>query len=185
MDQMRVDETSLEGVYIIKPGRIEDDRGFFSRIYCRKEFRLTGIPELNFVQINNSFNRAKGTLRGLHMQRHPHGEFKLVRCLSGSMYDVAVDLRPDSLTFGKYVSINLTAENRLAILIPPGVAHGYQTLEDDTEMLYFVTEYYEPSSEQTLYWRDETISIRWPVEKKIISKKDQEGLVMSQILAGL
>jgi dTDP-4-dehydrorhamnose 3,5-epimerase len=151
-----------------------DSRGFFSRVLCQKEFEGQGLDK-RVVQINNSYNRYKGTLRGLHYQLPPSMETKLVRVVRGALWDVIVDMRQDSPTFMQWDGVELTAENRRMIYVPNGCAHGIITLEDHTEMLYFVSEYYDPSNERGGKWDDPKYGIKWPIEPKIISEKDQKN----------
>ena len=136
-------ETRLKGAYIIEPERLEDERGFFARTFCQKEFEANGLnPRL--VQCSLSFNRRKGTLRGMHFQVAPVAEAKLVRCTKGAIYDIILDLWPDSSTYCQWLAVELNAENRKMIYIPEGFAHGFQTLEDDTEVCYQMSEFYAP-----------------------------------------
>jgi dTDP-4-dehydrorhamnose 3,5-epimerase len=154
-------ETKLRGVFVVEPERIEDERGFFARTWCRREFEAHGLNP-NLVQCSISFNRNKGTLRGMHYQLAPHAEAKLVRCTMGAMYDVALDLRRDSATFKEWVAVELTAENRRMLYIPEGVAHGFQTLTDNTEVLYQMSEFYDPQSARGVLWNDPVFGIEWP-----------------------
>ena len=140
---MKFEETELKGAFVVEPDRLVDERGFFARTWCRKEFEQLGLNS-NVVQCNMSFNRNKGTLRGMHYQAPPFEEAKLVRCTMGSIFDVIIDLRPNSKTFMQWISIELTAENRKMIYIPEGFAHGFLTLEDDTEVFYQMSEFYAP-----------------------------------------
>lgn len=138
---MRFTETNLLGAFIIEPEKFEDDCGFFARTFCQKEFEAhTLIGEV--AQCSVSFNRRKGTVRGMHYQVPPFEESKLVRCIRGSLYDVIIDLRPESPTFKRYLGVTLSAEDRLSLYVPPRFAHGFQTLEDDTEVLYMISEFY-------------------------------------------
>jgi dTDP-4-dehydrorhamnose 3,5-epimerase len=166
-------ETALEGAFVVELERIEDERGYFARTFCAREFRVHGLTA-EVVQANTSFNRRKGTLRGLHFQAAPHEEAKLVRCTRGAVYDVIVDLRPTSPTFRRWVSVELTAENDTMLFVPEGFAHGYQTLEDDTETAYLMTAYYEPSAGRGVRWDDPAFGIDWPrVEERTINKRDR------------
>ena len=166
-------ETKLKGSYIIEPDRLEDERGFFARTFCQEEFKAHGL-NLQFVQCNISFNKRKGTLRGMHYQITPHEEEKLVRCTMGAVYDVIIDLRPDSPTFTQWVAIELTAENRKILFIPKGIAHGFQTLVDNTEIFYQMSEFYHPESARGVRWNDPLFGIEWPEPPTIISNKDSE-----------
>jgi dTDP-4-dehydrorhamnose 3,5-epimerase len=165
-------ETSLPGAYVIEVEKHEDERGFFARSWCAREFAAKGLDH-HLVQCNVSFNKRKGTLRGLHYQVPPHAEAKLVRCTKGSLVDVIVDLRKDSPTFLKWFANDLTAANHRMLYIPKLFAHGFQTLEDDTEIFYQMTEFYEPAASKGLRWNDPRLSINWPVASRVMSQKDQ------------
>lgn len=163
----------LEGAYRIDLEPREDERGFFARAWCQREFAEYGL-ETRIVQSNLSYNRHKGTLRGMHYQAPPYEEVKLVRCIRGSIFDVIIDLRPGSPTFKQWVGVELTATNRQMLYVPKGFAHGFQTLEDDTEVFYHVSEFYTPGAERGVRWNDPQFGIEWPaVEKRILSPKDQ------------
>ena len=164
----------IEGAFVIDISPIGDSRGFFSRVFCQKEFVDHGLDP-RVMQINNSFNKDKGTLRGLHYQLPPFQETKLVRVVRGALWDVIVDLRQDSPTFGQWDAVTLTAEKRNMIMVPRGCAHGIITLEDDTEMLYFVSEHYAPQHERGLKWDDPKFNIAWPIDPVMISEKDQKN----------
>jgi dTDP-4-dehydrorhamnose 3,5-epimerase len=166
-------ETKLEGAFIIEPERLEDERGLFARTFCRKEFETNGLNS-NLVQCSISFNKEKGTLRGMHYQIEPHQEAKLVRCTMGAMYDVIIDLRSESPTFKQWVGVELTAENRKMFYIPAGFAHGFQTMEADTEVFYQMSEFYHPECARGLRWNDPTFGIEWPYEVTVISPSDQQ-----------
>ncbi|MDY7055159.1 dTDP-4-dehydrorhamnose 3,5-epimerase [Limnospira fusiformis] len=168
---MKFTETQLKGAYIIELEPIQDERGFFSRSWCQKEFSERGLNS-NLVQCNISFNRHKGTLRGMHYQAKPHEEAKLVRCTMGAIYDVIIDIRPDSPTFKQWVAVELTAENRRMLYIPEGMAHGFETLTDNTEVFYQMSEFFYPDSARGLRWNDPTFAIQWLGTHFIISKKD-------------
>jgi dTDP-4-dehydrorhamnose 3,5-epimerase len=169
---MIFEETSLAGAFVIHPERREDPRGFFARTWCANEFRDHGL-ETRLAQANMSFNPAPGTLRGMHFQRAPHAETKLVRCTRGSLYDVIIDLRPESPSFKQWIGVELTADNGRALYVPEGFAHGYQTLAPATEVHYLVTEFYTPASEGGVRWNDPAFGIEWPeVENRLISEKD-------------
>lgn len=169
---MIFNETPLLGVYIIELEKRGDERGFFARFYCQKEFINLNL-DTNIVQINNSLSAYKGTLRGMHYQLSPNAETKIVRCIRGSLYDVILDLRPESPTFKRWFGIELTAENRKMLYVPKGFAHGFITLEDNTEALYLVTEFYSPLNERGIRWDDKEFNIEWPITPNIISEKDQ------------
>ena len=164
--------TELKGAFIIEPEILEDERGFFARTWCRKEFEQHGLNS-NVVQCNISFNRNKGTLRGMHYQASPFEEAKLVRCTMGAIYDVIIDLRLNSKTFMQWIAIELTAENRKMIYIPEGFAHGFQTLEYDTEVFYHMSEFYAPEYARGIRWNDHKFNIKWPDGIRIISAKDK------------
>lgn len=165
-------ETKLKGVFIIEPERREDERGFFARTFCQREFEAHGV-DARVAQCSVSFNKRKGTLRGLHYQIAPHAESKLVRCTRGAIYDVAVDLRLDSPTFKQWAAVELSADNRKALYIPAGCAHGFQTLVDDTEVYYQISEVYHPESARGVRWDDPAFGIKWPItENTTISEKD-------------
>jgi len=165
--------TELEGAFIIEPEKIEDQRGFFARGYCDKEFDAYGLNS-KWVQCNISFNKIRSTLRGMHYQSKPHREVKLVRCTAGAIYDVIIDLRPDSLTYKKWTAAELTSENHKMLYVPKGFAHGYQTLTENSEVFYFVSEFYAPGFEQGIRWDDPHIGITWPEPApSVISDKDK------------
>jgi dTDP-4-dehydrorhamnose 3,5-epimerase len=165
-------ETKLKGAYLIEPERLEDERGFFARTFCVQEFEAHGLNP-SVVQCSVSYNKKKGTLRGMHYQAAPHGEVKVVRCTRGSIYDVIIDLRPDSATFKQWVAVELTADNRWMLYIAEGFAHGFQTLEDDTEVFYQMSESYAPQSACGVRWNDPLFQINWPTDERTISTKDQ------------
>jgi dTDP-4-dehydrorhamnose 3,5-epimerase len=165
--------SKLKGAYIIEPEKLEDERGFFARTWCEREFKNRGLdPDL--VQCSISFNRKKGTLRGMHFQLPPYAETKLVRCTKGAIYDVVVDLRPDSQTLHQWIAVELTAENRKALYVPKGFAHGFQTLQDDTEVLYQISEFYAPEYARGFRWNDPQFNIEWSERVNVISKRDQD-----------
>ena len=163
----------LKGAYLIDLNKQGDDRGFFARFFCQKEFKDLGI-DINVTQVNNSLSKDKGTLRGLHYQLPPKQEDKIVRCLSGSIYDVIIDLRPESPTFKQHYGATLSAENRTMMLVPKGFAHAFLTLEKNTEVIYLVTETYSPELERGIRWNDPEFNIQWPIPPAIISDKDQQ-----------
>jgi dTDP-4-dehydrorhamnose 3,5-epimerase len=150
-----------------------DERGFFARLFCAEQFRQQGL-ESNVVQINNAFNKQKGTLRGLHYQLPPHAETKIIRCTAGALWDVTLDLRPDSPTFGRHFGAVLTAENRRMMFVPRGFAHGIITLADNTESIYFASHAYAPGHERGVRWNDPRFAIEWPIQPKLISEKDRK-----------
>jgi dTDP-4-dehydrorhamnose 3,5-epimerase len=162
----------LSGAFVIELDKHEDKRGFFARFFCKREFSAHGL-ETRWVQINNSFNQKKGTMRGLHFQRPPRSEAKVVRCLRGSIWDVIVDLRKGSPSFGNWFGAELNEDNRSMIYVPRGFAHGFISITDGSEILYLTSEYYSPEYEETLRWDDPLHKIEWPATPKIISEKDR------------
>ncbi len=168
---MRFIETALNGALIIELEKCNDRRGFFARTYCAREFESRELIS-NFVQCNISFNARRGTLRGLHYQAPPHSEAKLVRCTRGSIYDVIVDLRPDSVSFGEHFALELSSANARSLYVPTGFAHGFQTLEDDTDVFYQMSSYYVADSAAGLRYDDPGIGICWPLPVSVISEKD-------------
>ena len=168
---MQFKETKLSGAYIIDLDTLEDERGFFARAFCQKEFEENGLKS-NIAQCNLSFNHKKGTLRGMHYQVKPYEEVKMVRCTQGKILDVIIDLRKDSATYKKWVGVELSAENNSMLYVPEGFAHGYQTLEDNSVVYYQVTEFYQPGSERGIRWNDPAFNIDWPLEISVISDKD-------------
>jgi len=165
-------DTKLAGVFDIEIEPNTDERGFFARSWCIKEFKNEGLNP-NVTQCNISFNHRCGTLRGLHYQDPPYSEAKLVRCTRGQIYDVAVDLRSDSPTFRQWVSVLLTAENRRMLYIPEGCAHGFLTMEDDTEVFYQMSEFYVPGVGRGVRWNDSAFGIVWPAPVQVISERDR------------
>lgn len=165
-------ETKLSGIFEIHLEPNCDERGFFSRTWCEKEFKNHGLNS-TVVQCNVSFNVKKGTLRGVHFQGAPYGEAKVVRCTSGAIYDVVLDLRPLSTTFKKWISVTLTAANRHMLFIPEGCAHGFLTLEDNTEVSYQMSEFYHPESARGVRWNDPAFQIAWPEKIEVISERDR------------
>ena len=177
-------ETPLPGAYVIELDKHEDERGFFARSWCAREFAAKGLDP-HLVQCNVSFNKLKGTLRGLHYQIPPHAEAKLVRCTKGSLFDVIVDLRKASPTFLRWFAIELTAANHRMLYIPNLFAHGFQTLEDDTEIFYQMSEFYEPAASKGLRWNDPKLSINWPAADRTMSQKDQAYPSLDVSVVGL
>lgn len=164
-------ETPLKGAYVIDPERLADERGFFARTWCRREFEAHGLDP-GLAQCNISFNHARGTLRGMHYQAAPHAEAKLVRCTTGAIYDVIVDLRRESSTFCGWFAAELSADNRKMLYIPEGFAHGFLTLTDNTEIFYQISEYYIPESARGVRWDDPAFAISWPVRPEVMSPRD-------------
>ena len=170
---MRFQETKLQGVWEVDIEPHTDDRGFFARTWCQREFEQLGFdPRL--AQCSISFNSRTGTLRGLHYQADPHPECKLVRCTQGSIYDVVLDLRPGSSTFKDWIGVTLTARNRRAVLVPGGCAHGFLTLDDDTEVFYQMTEFFHGDLARGFRWNDPAFRITWPSEPVVISERDRQ-----------
>ena len=165
-------ETKLKGAFIIEPEAFEDDRGFFARIWCQQEFATHRLNP-RWVQCNISFNRKRGTLRGMHYQAAPHEEAKLVRCTMGGVYDVIIDLRANSPTFKQHIAVVLTAQNHIMLYVPEGFAHGFQTLEDNTEVFYQMSAFYAPASARGVRWNDPAFGIKWPPVERIISEQDR------------
>jgi len=164
-------ETELKGAFRIEPEELRDERGFFARVWCQQEFAAHGLnPTL--AQCSISFNRKKGTLRGMHYQVAPHEEAKLVRCTSGAIHDVIIDLRPESATFKRHYATVLSTANRQMLYIPERFAHGFQTLQDDTEVLYLISDFYVPECARGVRWNDLTFGIGWPPGDRIISERD-------------
>lgn len=170
---MKFSETRLHGAFLVEPEAHGDARGFFARTFCVDEFGTRGLVT-NWAQCSVSFNKTKGTLRGMHYQEDPHAETKLVRCTMGSIYDVIVDLRRDSPTFKHWVGVVLTAENRNAIYIPAGFAHGFQSLEDDTEVFYQISRTYHAAAAKGVRWNDPAFGIDWPLVPTSLSARDAE-----------
>jgi dTDP-4-dehydrorhamnose 3,5-epimerase len=168
---MIIKKTKIEGVYLIDPEPRGDNRGYFARVFAKEELAKYGIS-YNIAHINRSLTAQKGTIRGLHMQTSPKQEDKLVQCLQGSIFDVAVDLRKKSKTYGKWVGEILSADNKRMLLVPKGFAHGFQTLEKNCLVEYFVTQKYSPEHEKGFRWNDPTLHIEWPIKKAILSEKD-------------
>ncbi len=179
---MRLIKTEIEGVVIVEPEVYGDDRGYFFESFSEREFaKLVGV-EVNFVQDNESCSH-RGVVRGLHFQREPYAQAKLVRVVRGRVLDVAVDIRPNSPTFGGYVAAELSSENKRQMFIPKGFAHGYIALEDDTVFHYKCDEYYHPEAERGIAWNDEQIGIEWPIAESelIISEKDRHRPLLKDL----
>jgi len=164
-------ETPLQGAYIIELEPVEDERGFFARSWCQDEFRAHGL-NAKLAQCSISFNKKRGTLRGMHYQTKPYEEVKLVRCTRGAVYDVMIDLRPDSATFERWLAVELSSENRKALYVPEGFAHGFQTLVDDVEMFYQISGSYKPEYAAGVRWDDPAFGITWPMVRPIVSGRD-------------
>ena len=168
---MRFHATPLAGAFVIEPEKRGDARGWFARVFCEQEMADAGLVS-RFVQVNNSYNADAGTLRGMHYQLPPAPEVKIVRCVHGALWDCIVDLRPDSPSYLQWHGVELSADNRLALYVPRGFAHGFVTLQPDTEAFYLASAFYTPQAERGLRWDDPRIGIHWPTPGRIISDKD-------------
>jgi dTDP-4-dehydrorhamnose 3,5-epimerase len=178
-------ETKLKGAFIIDVKQLDDERGFFGRAWCKKEFEAHGLNS-NAVQANVSYNKFRGTIRGMHYQVEPFTESKTVRCTSGSIFDVIVDLRPDSSTYKEWIGVELTAESFRMLYVPDGFAHGFITLQDHTSVHYMVTEYYTPGAEAGIKFDDPAFNIVWPITPTLVSDKDKlhppfQDIVLTQV----
>jgi len=169
---MKFIETKIKGVFIVELEKREDARGFFARSFDVNEFKEKGLKE-TIVQVNASFSLKKGTLRGMHFQNAPFAETKYIRCTKGALYDVVIDLRPDSETYKQWFGIELTDDNHRYLYVPQGFAHGFITLKDDTEVLYLVSEFYTPKAEGGVRYNDPAFNIQWPIPISEISDKDK------------
>lgn len=171
---MKFEETKLNGAFVISLQKIEDDRGFFGRSWCQREMEEHGL-NANVVQVNTSLSLKKGTIRGMHYQKHPFEETKLVRCTRGAIYDVIIDLRPDSPTYKEWFGIELNEDNYKMLYVPEKFAHGFVSLEDNSEVTYFATQSFAPEAALGLRYNDPQFNIRWPVDIKIASDKDKNA----------
>lgn len=170
---MNILETNIDGAYIIQNSYIEDERGYFLRVFCNEELKKYNL-NFNLIQSNINYNKKKGTLRGMHYQMKPYAEIKLVRCIKGAIFDAIADIRKDSPTYGKYFTVELSEENGKMLYIPPYVAHGFQTLEDDSMVSYFLSSAFMPDAYGYLRWDDKLFNIKWPkCENRIMSEKDK------------
>jgi len=169
---MKFESAPLRGAWVVTPDPKTDDRGYFARTFCRKAFEAQGI-DADVAQCNTSFNRLAGTLRGMHYQTDPAAETKLVRCVRGALYDVIVDLRPESPTYLRHFGVELSAENMRMLFVPRHFAHGFLTLKPETEAFYMVGEFYAPEHERGLRFDDPALGIRWPLPVDVISDKDR------------
>ena len=165
--------TELEGAYIIEPEQLADERGFFARTWCAETFIEHGLPG-HLSQCSIAFNHKKGTLRGMHFQEAPYAEAKLVRCTMGAIYDVIIDLRLGSPTYRQHIGVELTAQNRRQLFVPEGFAHGYQTLEDNTEVFYQMNVPYAPGAGRGVRWDDPAFGITWPADERIMNERDRD-----------
>lgn len=180
---MIFEETTLKGAYIISLQLLQDERGGFARTFCKKEFEQIGHRK-EFVQLNHSYNTHKGTIRGMHFQLPPHQEIKLIRCVRGSVMDVIVDLRKDSPTFLQHISVELSAENKKMIYMPENFAHGFQTLEENSELIYHHTEFYTPEADTGLRYDDPALKINWPLPPVMVSAKDKSYKLIDYTFKG-
>ena len=164
--------TEIPGAYLIEIDKIDDERGFFARTFCTEEFGRAGLNS-RITQCSVSFNEKRGTLRGMHYQTAPHQETKVVRCTRGAIFDVLIDLRRESVTRADWISVELSADNRRMVYVPEGVAHGFQTLMDGSEVFYQMSEFFAPDSAFGVRWDDPAFGIRWPIENPILSERDR------------
>ena len=169
---MKFIQTKFKGVYVIEIQKNLDERGFFARTFDKKQFLELGL-DVDLFQCNVSFNKKTGTLRGMHYQSSPYEEIKIVRCTQGKIFDVIIDLRSNSPTFRKWISFELSSKNHKMIYIPKGFAHGFQTLEDNTEIFYHMSDYYMPKYANGIAWNDKSVKIKWPIENPILSVNDK------------
>ena len=170
---MRFTRTDIPGAVIVELQKFEDERGYFARGWCSREFAEQGLPD-KFVQMNISYNRHSHTLRGFHYQIAPYGEDKLLRCIRGGVFDVVIDLRPDSPTYKQHICLDMTAKNQRMLLVPKGCANAFLTMEDETEATYLVSEPYQPTAERGVRWNDPAFGIKWPIDTPaVISAKDR------------
>jgi len=168
---MKFYETELKGAYIIELEKFEDERGFFTRVWDKKIMQDQGLKS-DLVQMSFSFSKKKGTLRGMHFQKEPFREVKIVKCIQGKIFDVIIDLRVESKTYKKWIGVELSADIQKMIYVPEGFAHGFQTLEENTHVLYQMSNWFSPEHEKGIRWDDKDFNIRWPITDLIISKKD-------------
>lgn len=185
---MRIVSSGLAGTYLIEQDRRVDERGFFARTWCADELTSSGL-DARIAQVSTSFNARRGTLRGLHYQVPPHAEVKVIRCTRGAIFDVAVDLRPDSPAFGRWIGLELTADNGRAHYVPRGFAHGFLTLADESEIEYQISTPYAAAAARGLRWNDPFCAVRWPAPVQVISDRDREytdvDLAALEVLRGL
>jgi len=172
MSRLQFNKTKLKDVYIIEPMIMKDERGYFERFFCKDELKKRGI-DFDVKQANRSLSNEKGILRGLHFQKDPKAEDKIVQCIRGKIFDVAVDVREGSPTYGEWISEELTEDNKKMLLVPKGCAHGFQTLTRNSEVMYFMSEFYSPEHATGLRWNDPLFNIPWPLSNPILSPKDQ------------
>ena len=181
---MKIKQTPLQDAFVIEPEPFTDDRGLFARVFCKQELQSI-LHGKNIVQVNHSMTRQKGAIRGMHFQRHPMAEIKMVKCLCGSVFDVMIDLRRGSSTFLKWHGEVLAAENMKMMYIPEGFAHGFQTLQPNCELLYLHAEFYSPEHEGGVRYNDPMINILWPLEVTEISDKDERYSLLPQDFGGI
>jgi dTDP-4-dehydrorhamnose 3,5-epimerase len=178
--KLKFNKINIDGIVIVEPTVFGDNRGWFMETYSENNFKEAGI-KIKFVQDNQSFSAAKGTLRGLHYQLNPKAQSKLVRCTKGAIFDVAIDIRKGSPSYGKWFAIELTAENKKQLLIPKGFAHGFMTLTDDVEVQYKVDELYSPECDRGIIWNDSAIGIEWPIDiVPVLSEKDEKAPLLKE-----
>lgn len=182
---MRYSELPLKGAYIVELDSFEDNRGWFARTYCKNDFKLQIGHDKEWVQMNHSFTKFKGTIRGMHFQINPHEEIKMVRCIAGAVYDVVIDLRRESSTFLKYFGVELSAENRKMIYIPEGFAHGFQSLLDNSELIYHHSEFYKPNFEAGIRYDDPIVNIKWRLPLSEISERDRQHKSITEQFKGI
>ena len=181
---MKYLETPLKGAYVIEPQPFRDKRGLFARTFCKEDFKAIHHSG-EFVQFNHSHTNRKGALRGLHYQVPPRSEIKLIRCIRGMVYDVIVDIRKGSPTFLEFFGVELSAENMRSIYVPEGFAHGFQTLEEDTELIYHHSDYYSPEHEGAIRYNDPRLGIEWPMDPSEISEKDKNHTLLNHSFKGV
>jgi len=181
---MNIKQTSLQDAFVIEPEPYADDRGLFARVFCKQELQSI-LRGKNIVQVNHSMTRQKGAIRGMHFQHPPKAEIKMVKCLCGSVFDVMIDLRSDSSTFLNWHGETLSAENMKVACVPEGFAHGFQTLKQNSELLYLHTEFYSPEYEGGVRYNDPKIGIKWPLEVTEISDKDERYSLLPQDFGGI
>jgi len=176
---MKFRETKIKGLYIIELDLRVDERGYFTRLFCEEEFKKAGLG-FKIIQANLSFTKKKGTIRGMHFQKSPKAEDKIVQCIRGAIYDVAVDLRKGSLTYGQWFSVEIDEENKKMLYIPKGFAHGFQCLTDNCEVLYFMSEFYSSNYSSGVCWNDPFFNIKWLIENPILSEKDKNWPIIKK-----
>jgi dTDP-4-dehydrorhamnose 3,5-epimerase len=176
---MKFKETKLKGLYIIELEPKIDERGYFMRTFCENELRKNSL-QFTIIQVNQTLTKKRGAIRGMHFQKPPKAENKIVQCLKGAIFDVAIDLRENSATYGQWVAEELTEDNKKIFLIPRGFAHGFQTLTDNCEVQYLMSEFYSPEQASGVRWNDPSFNIKWPIKNPVLSEKDKTWLLMKQ-----